>query len=182
MTDGRDQGGIAFSSSRARVSGLGTGSGMVVRNAAARISRSLRAMAVISGADGVALMLTDQQGRLRAVGGSNAAGLELEYAQQFERQGPAHESLATGGAVAVSDLRRRQDMNYALLARRVPSVRAVLSVPVRVDGEPAGSLNFYRHAPHAWSPAQLSAAEQLADAFAVLLARLARQSALGEAS
>jgi GAF domain-containing protein len=139
-------------------------------------------MAVISGADGVALMLTDPQGRLRAVGGSSAEGLELEYAQQFERQGPAHESLATGDTVAVADLRRRQEMSYALLARRVASVRAVLSVPVRVDGVLAGSLNFYRHAPHAWSPAQVAGAQQLADAFAVLLARLAQQFALGEAS
>lgn len=182
MTDGRDRGDVvAVFSSQVRVSTLGAHSGTVVRTAAAHIFRSLRAMTVISGADGVALMLTDPQGRLRAVGGSSPEGLELEYAQQFERLGPAHECIAIDRPVAVPDLRRRPGTDYARLARLAAPVRAVLSIPVHVDGALAGSLNFYQHAPHTWSSAQVTAGQQLADAFAVLLVRLAQQPALGEA-
>jgi GAF domain-containing protein len=148
---------------------------------AAGVFKSLRAMTVISGADGVALMLTDPQGRLRAVGGSSAEGMELEYAQQFERRGPSHECLAANRPVAVPDLRRHGGADYARLVRRAASIRAVLSVPLRIDGALAGSLNFYRHAPHAWSADQVAGGQQLADAFAVLLVRLAQQPAFGEA-
>jgi hypothetical protein len=73
-TVGRDVGyGAAFLSWRERGATFGVPSGTEVRIAAARIVRSLRAMS-----------------------GSSADGLELKYAQQFERHGPAPESLAAG--------------------------------------------------------------------------------------
>ncbi len=183
MTDGRDfDDGAAGPFSPTRVSRVGIGLHADVRTAAARVYRSLRAMTVITGADGAALMLTDRHGRLRAVGGSSAEGMALEYAQQFERRGPAHECLAADSPVAIPDLQRHGGADYARLARRAAPVRAVLSVPVRVDGLLAGTLNFYHHAPHDWSAGQAAIAQRLADALAMLLVRLAQRPAMGRAS
>jgi GAF domain-containing protein len=142
--------------------------------AAGRVARALRSMAVISRADGVALMLADDQGRLRAVGGSSREGLDLEYAQQFERAGPAHESIAVDRPVAVADLQRHEGEGYQRLARRAAPVRAVLSVPVRIRGDGvAGSLNFYKYLPCRWSRDHIAIAQHLARTAADLLVRLA---------
>ncbi|TDB71946.1 GAF domain-containing protein [Actinomadura sp. KC216] len=142
--------------------------------AAGRVSRALRSMAVISRVDGVALMLADDQGRLRAVGGSTREGLELEYAQQFERAGPAHESIAVDRPVAVTDLQRHAGDVYEHLARRAMPVRAVLSAPVHLrGGAAAGSLNFYKYLPCRWSGDSIAIAQHLARTAADLLVRLA---------
>jgi GAF domain-containing protein len=150
------------------------GHGWDVTTAAGQVFRVLRSMAVITGSDGVALMLADAAGRLRAVGGSTAEGLELEYVQEFERSGPAHECVVTGWPTVVSDLRR--DARYPRIAAQVAPVRSVLSIPVRVDGMIAGALNFYRFVPYAWSADQIAAGRQMADALAELLIRLASRT------
>jgi hypothetical protein len=147
-----------------------------VATAAGRVSRALRSMAVITGSDGVALMLADAAGRLRAVGGSTAEGLELEYVVEFERFGPAHECMAADWPVVVSDLREVGGAGYARLAARVVPVRAVLSIPVRMNELIAGTLDFYRFAPYAWSADQVSGGQQMADALMELLVRLASRT------
>jgi GAF domain-containing protein len=141
--------------------------------AAGRVSRALRSMAVISRADGVALMLADGRGRLRAVAGSSLEGLELEYAQQFERAGPAQESVTADRPVAVADLERHDGAGYGRLAQRAAPVRAVLSVPVRIHGAATGSLNFYKYLPCQWSGDHIAIGQHLARTAADLLVRLA---------
>ncbi|MFC6881393.1 MULTISPECIES: GAF domain-containing protein [Actinomadura] len=149
------------------------GRGRYGPSAAQGVARALRSMAVISQADGVALMLADGQGQLRAVGGSSAEGLDLEYAQQREQLGPAHESVAAGRPVAVADLRGHDGDGYQRLARRAAPVRAVLAVPVRVRGSAAGALNFYRRTPCHWTSDHIAVGQRLADTAADLLVRLA---------
>jgi GAF domain-containing protein len=149
-----------------------TGADRTLFLAAGRLLRALRSMAAISRADGVALMLDDPDGGLRAVGGSTAEGLELEYAEQFERDGPAHESVAADHPVAVDDLESHGGTAYARLARRAAPVRSVLSVPVHAEGAVIGSLNFYRRTPGAWTSDQIAVGESLADTTADLLIRL----------
>ncbi|MCP9951802.1 GAF domain-containing protein [Actinomadura madurae] len=139
--------------------------------AAGRLSRALRSMATISRADGVALMLDDPEAGLRAVAGSTAEGLELEYAEQSERDGPAHESVAADHPVAVDDL-EDHGAAYAKLARRAAPVRAVLAVPVHTGGAVIGALNFYRSTPGAWTSDQIAVGQSLADTAADLLVRL----------
>jgi GAF domain-containing protein len=155
--------------------------GLAVATAAGRVSRVLRSMAVITGSDGVALMLADAPGRLRAVGGSNAEGLELEHVQELELFGPAYECVVAGRPVAVSDLREDTGAGHARLAARVAPVRAVLAIPVRINGSIAGSLNFYQFAPYVWSADYIAAVRHLADALTELLVRLARGTAAGAA-
>lgn len=151
-----------------------TVSGWRLRTAAALLSRSLRDVAVILGVDGVALMLTGSDGRLRAVGGSSAEGWGLEYTQQVERAGPAYDCLAADRPIAVPDLQRDDRDGYARVGRLARPVRAVLSVPVRVDGVLAGSVNFYCLAPHGWSADQIAAGPPLADALVGLMERLGK--------
>ncbi|MFB4296251.1 GAF domain-containing protein [Actinomadura sp. NTSP31] len=141
--------------------------------AAGGVSRALQSMTAISQADGVALMLADGHGRLRAVGGSSAEGLELQYAEQSEQSGPAHESVAADRPVAVADLRRHGGAGYERLARRAASVRAVLSIPVHVEGTATGALNFYRRTPGRWTSDHIAVAEHLAETAADLLVQLA---------
>ncbi|MEO3828223.1 GAF domain-containing protein [Actinomadura sp. B10D3] len=137
-----------------------------------RLSSALRSMAAISRADGAALMLDDPRAGLRAVAGSTAEGLELEYAEQSERDGPAHESVAADHPVAVDDLEGRGGTAYARLARRAAPVRAVLAVPVHAGGAVIGALNFYRSTPGAWTSDQIAVGQTLADTAADLLVRL----------
>ncbi|QXJ22278.1 GAF domain-containing protein [Actinomadura graeca] len=159
----------------------GAGRGTDVRQrwsaVAGRLAAALRSMALISRTDGVALMLAAETSELRAVGGSTAEGLELEYAQQAEQVGPAQESVAADHPVAVGDLERRDGPGYARLARRAAPVRAVLSVPVHLDGGVIGALNFYRVTPCTWTRDQIAVGEHLADTAADLLVRLAAHSA-----
>jgi GAF domain-containing protein len=146
------------------------------------VFRALRALAAALCVDGAGLMLADDVGRLRAVGGSSAEGLGLEYVQQFERFGPAFECVDADGPIVVPDLRRRGgDAVSVRLARRAEPVRAVLSVPVRVAEVIAGALNFFRYEPHTWSTGQIIAGEQLADALAELLVRLSALPPIAEA-
>jgi GAF domain-containing protein len=150
------------------------GSGWDVTTAAGQVFRVLQSMTVITGSDGAALMLADAAGRLRAVGGSTAEGLELEYVQEFERFGPAHECVATGWPTVVSDL--PHDDRYQRIATQVAPVRSVLSIPVRIDGMIAGALNFYRFIPYAWTADEVAAGRQMADALEELLTRLASRT------
>ncbi|MFD0902134.1 GAF domain-containing protein [Actinomadura sediminis] len=142
--------------------------------AAGRLFRALRSMAVISRVDGAALMLSDERGHLRAVGGSTSEGLELEYVQQLERTGPAHESVASDHPIAVPDLSDR-DAGYARLADRAAPVRSVLSVPIRLDHRPIGALNLYRCTPCEWTSHQIAVGQDLAEAMAELLTVLSRR-------
>ncbi|WP_346049048.1 GAF domain-containing protein [Actinomadura chokoriensis] len=142
-------------------------------SAAGRLSRALCSMAALSAADGAALMLAGEANGLHAVGGSTADGLELEYAQEFERAGPTRESVAADHPVAVDDLADGAGPAYAQPARRAAPVRAVLSVPVRLDGTVIGALDFYRRRPGTWTGGQIALGEHLADTAADLVARLA---------
>lgn len=159
--------------------GLAAGAGPRVSLAAGRLSRALHSMAVISQADGAALMLAGEASELRAVGGSTAEGLKLQYAQQAERVGPAHDAVSDGQPVAVNDLESHEEAGYARLARRAAPVRAVLSIPVHVEGDVIGSLNFYRCTPYTWTSRQIAVGEHLAGTAADLLIRLAADSAAG---
>ena len=78
-------------------------------------------------------MLLDDQDRLRAVAGSDDDGRRLEMLQEQIGAGPAIESLTRGVDVAVNDLYAARPFGFPGLAAGVSGVRAVLSVPLRVE-------------------------------------------------
>jgi GAF domain-containing protein len=73
----------------------------------------------------------------------------------------------------VEDLAASGSMRLQVFARQAAPIRSVLSLPVRVRGAKAGSLNLYRYRPAPWSDAQVAAAQRLADVVAVFLDFLA---------
>ncbi len=159
----------------------GRGAGDGAHQAAGRLAGALRSMAVISRADGTALMLAAEPSGLRAVGGSTPEGLNLQYAQQLVQAGPALDAVSADHPVAVDDLDGHPDRpGYARLALTAAPVRAVLAVPVHVGGEVVGALNFYQCAPCPWTSRQIALGEHLAETTADLLVRLAARPAAGD--
>lgn len=195
MANDRDTGDGAHSDQDSRPDGASegwrpAGTHQRVMLAAGRLSRALHSMAVIARADGVALMLANAPSGLRAVGGSTAEGLSLEYAEQLAQAGPAHDAVSAGLPVAVDDLddlaahparpgrpAHPARSGYARPELTAAPVRAVLAVPVHVEGDVVGALNFYRCTPCIWTSRQIEVGEHLADTTADLLVRLAADPA-----
>ena len=99
---------------------------------------------------GVGLMLVDDDGALRYVLGSDPPAQALEQAQEDLIEGPCVDSFVLGAPVRTDDL--IEDPRWPRLGARLAGtgVHAVLGVPTRLGGAPAGSLNVYREAPYAW--------------------------------
>jgi GAF domain-containing protein len=97
----------------------------------------------------------------------------LEYAQERVGAGPGIDCVRTGRSVAVGDL--ADDHPYPRLwdfltaeKSQVP-FRAVLSVPVVVGDEVAGTFNVMSTGPWQWKSGQAEAVEAYAAVIAVLL-------------
>ncbi|MFB4305283.1 GAF domain-containing protein [Actinomadura sp. GTD37] len=170
----------ALSPDRTSGAPLMAGQGQRASLIAGRLSRALHSMAAISRVDGVALMLAGAASGLRAIGGSTAEGLKLEYAQQDEQAGPAHDAVFADHPVAVADLDGHGAAGYARLARSAAPVKAVLAIPIHVEDDVVGALNFYQCRPCTWTSGQIAVGEHLADTAADLLVRLAAHSAPGD--
>jgi GAF domain-containing protein len=140
------------------------------------VERTLNALADVLGADGAALMLLDDQNRLRAVAGSDDDGRRLELLQEQIGAGPAIESLTRGVDVAVNDLYAARPFGFPGLAAGVSGVRAVLSVPLRVEEQLIGTLNFYDRISHEWQPAKVQTGEGLGRLMVMVLQTLAHNS------
>jgi GAF domain-containing protein len=129
--------------------------------------------------DGVGLLLLDEQDRMRAVGASDAAGAALERGQQLLKVGPAVDCLRSGATVTVIDLAGSADYAelWGWLGQQAggPSVRAVLSAPVRVRGNVVGTLNALRSQPEQWGGEHADAIEAYANIIGVLLRLGARR-------
>ena len=94
--------------------------------------------------DGTGIMLTDESGELRCVVATDDAGSRLEHAQLQTAQGPCIDAFVRRRPVTVPDLAgddRWTDLSEALSDSKI---RAVLGVPISLDGAPVGTLNVYR--------------------------------------
>jgi GAF domain-containing protein len=114
-------------------------------------------------ADGVGLMLVEEDGRLRSAVSTDAAVELLEQVQADFGEGPCLTTYGAGEPVAVTDL--GSDPRWIRLAAVVGqvSVRAVAAVPVRLAGVVVGTLNAYAATARAWSPEELGGLEAFAD-------------------
>ncbi|MFC7647060.1 GAF domain-containing protein [Streptosporangium lutulentum] len=63
--------------------------------------------------------------------------------------------------MAVNDLHAARPFGFPSLALGVSGVRAVLSVPLRVEEQLIGTLNFYDRVSHEWQPAKIRTGEGL---------------------
>jgi GAF domain-containing protein len=119
-------------------------------------------------ADGVGLMLADQQGALRWVTATNEAEQAFEQAERDLGEGPCIDAFCAGQVFWTSDL--RADPRWPRLgpAASTNHIRGVLSAPVLLHDQPIGTCNALTTATRRWTEADVGAVS----AFAVVLGRL----------
>jgi hypothetical protein len=134
----------------------------------APFQRVVEATRTVVGADGAGLTLAHEDHQPRWVATTDAAMELLEQIQQDLAEGPCLVAYAENRVVAVVDLctARRWDRVAAVVDQL--HVHAVLSVPVRLDSQPVGTLDVYATRPQAWSAEEVMAL----GAFATLTAEL----------
>lgn len=125
--------------------------------------------------DCVGLLLLDDVDVLRIAGSSGPAAAALEVAQKQLGVGPGIDGLTAAQTITVSDL--AEVPAYASLweSLQPAGVRAVLSAPIRMQGQVIGNLNALCGYVHVWTPAEITAAEAYANLVGVQL-RLAAQA------
>ena len=119
-------------------------------------------------ADGVGLMLADQQGALRWVTATNQAELAFEQAERDLGEGPCIAAFTAGQVIRTADL--QCDPRWPRLgpAARTNQIRGVLSAPVLLDDQAIGTCNALTTVARSWTEADAGAVR----AFAVVLGRL----------
>ncbi len=134
-----------------------------------QLAAVVSAAAELLGAESVGLLLLDDTDRVRRVASTGRAAELLELAQERVAVGPGVDALTDRGTVVVPDL--AAEPRYGPLWEEVAGhgVRAVLTAPVRLDGQVVGNLNAVVPNPHHWSAAQRRSAEVLADIVGQLL-------------
>jgi GAF domain-containing protein len=107
--------------------------------------------------DGAGLTLAHEDGPPRWVATTDRAMELLEQIQQDFGEGPCLAAYSEDRVVAVEDLRwaPRWDRIAAVVGQL--QVRGMVSVPVRLAGQPVGTLNAYTTNPRAWSAQEIDA-------------------------
>ena len=149
----------------ASLSGLDVASVGVV----AALNEVVAAVPAILGVDGSGLMMIDADLELHATAWSDDAALAFESVQEENGRGPCVESLLHDRVVAVTDITvdpRWPEVTDAVAAL---GVRAVLGVPVHLDGENVGALNVYSTEPHEWSDDEINAVTAISNVLRQLI-------------
>jgi ANTAR domain/GAF domain len=112
--------------------------------------------------DGAGLTLVHVDGPPRWVAATDAAMELLAQIQHDFGEGPYLQAYAQDRAVVVEDLRAAPA--WARLDAVVGQLRvlAVLSVPIRLAGQPVGTLDVYSTQPRAWTAHELEGAAEFA--------------------
>lgn len=117
----------------------------------------LTATCELFSASGAGLMLVDESTALRSVAATDALGRLLEERQEQAGHGPCVDALLLDQVTECPDL--LEDERWPQLIPELPDagVRAVLGVPVRLNGVAVGALNVYHREPHTWDRSEISA-------------------------
>ena len=112
--------------------------------------------------DGAGLTLAHEDGPPRWVAATDAAMELLEQVQHDFGEGPYLEAYDQDRAVGVEDLRAAPARTRidAVVGRL--HICGVLSVPVRLAGQPVGTLDVYSTEPRTWTAHELEAAGEFA--------------------
>ena len=108
-------------------------------------------------ASGAGLMLVDESSDLCSVAATDAAGRALEESQERVGRGPCVDALMLDRVTETDDLLEDERWPQLLPLLRDAGVRAVLGVPVRLNGIAVGALNVFRGEPHRWDPSEVAA-------------------------
>ncbi|HYD09516.1 MAG TPA: GAF and ANTAR domain-containing protein [Acidimicrobiales bacterium] len=130
---------------------------------------------VVLGVSGAGMMMIDSDLALHATAWSDDAALAFEKVQEESGEGPCVESLLHDKVVAVEDISADPRWPHVTDAVMALGVRAVMGVPVHLDGENVGALNVYLTEPHEWTDDEINAVA----AFATVLRQLLSVAVLG---
>jgi GAF domain-containing protein len=129
-----------------------------------------QSVTTVVGVDGAGLTLVHEDSQPRWVAATDAVMELLERVQQDFGEGPFLQAYTEDRAVAVEDLREAPTWSRIAAVVGQLHVCGVLSVPVRLAGQPVGTLDAYTTQPRAWSVEEVEAV----DAFAEVAADLVR--------
>ena len=135
----------------------------------AGLQRVVDATRTVVEVDGVGLTLAQEDGPPRWVATTDRAMELLEQIQQDFGEGPCLAAYAEDRVVAVEDLRRAPRWDRIAVVVGQLQVRGMVSVPVRLAGQPVGTLNAYTTSPRAWSAQEVDALVALAAVAADLI-------------
>lgn len=116
-------------------------------------------------ADSAGILLGDDQRRLRVVASTDERTEWMELLQLEADEGPCVDCYRTGTAVAVSDIADAADRwprFVAALAER-GTTGSVHALPLRLRGQPIGTLNLFHQRTGALPAADLAVGQALAD-------------------
>ncbi|MFF0312744.1 ANTAR domain-containing protein [Streptosporangium sp. NPDC004379] len=133
-----------------------------------QLERAVDVVDTLFGYSGAGLMFAEEGGKLRYLVATDDRGRSLEGAQLHLGQGPCVSAYAEDTAVTSTDV--RSDRRWPKLADLLhPEVRAVAGVPVRLGGDPVGTLNVYQAEPYEWDESDVQALYAYADVIEQLL-------------
>ena len=129
-------------------------------------------------ADGAAVCLVDEEGRMRTVAASDETIHRIEVLQQVLGEGPCNRTIAEDAPVLVDDLAQGPDRwpGFAS-ATQLAGMRAVTCLPVRGTSGLVGALCLFRRDPARFSVDDLALGQlfaRLAGAYVVVDRRRAR--------
>ena len=133
-----------------------------------QLERAVGVVDTLFGYSGAGLMFAEEGKDLRYLVTTDERGRSLEGAQLHLGQGPCVSAYAENTAVTSTDV--QADPRWPKLADRLhPEVRAVAGVPVRLGGDPVGTLNVYQAKPYEWDESDVQALYGYADVIEQLL-------------
>jgi GAF domain-containing protein len=112
--------------------------------------------------DGAGLTLVHEDGLPRWVAATDAAMELLEQVQHDFGEGPCLQAYVQDRAVSIQDLGAAPGWSRLDAVVGQLHVSAVLSVPVRLAGQPVGTLDVYSTHPRAWTTHELEAMAEFA--------------------
>jgi len=111
--------------------------------------------------DGAGLTLVQEDGPPRWVAATDAAMELLQQVQHDFGEGPYLQAYTQDRAIVVEDLRAAAWTRIDAVVGQL-NVRGLLSVPIRLQGQPMGTLDVYSTQPRAWSGHELEAVAEFA--------------------
>jgi signal transduction protein with GAF and PtsI domain len=144
------------------------------RDLASALEQAVLAAEQLFMVDAAGIMLADTDGTLRSASASGQRAQTLEDSQERFAAGPCAQAFTTGRPVVMGDATLEPHWGEVTHAFAEVRIRSGLSVPVRLKGNPIGTLDVYAAAPGGWDETEVSALQAYAGVVAALLGAAAR--------
>jgi GAF domain-containing protein len=133
------------------------------------LQRVTEATRTVLDVDGAGLTLVHEDGPPRWVAATDAAMELLEHVQHDFGEGPYLQAFAQDRAISIQDLQAAPAWTRIAAVVGQLHVAGVLSVPVRLAGQPVGTLDVYSTQPRPWTARELEAVAEFAAVAAELV-------------